>query len=66
MGVRGMGEVYGATDTKLKREVASKVLPCALVTFSLRQRLPVTRPRSGLRHLVLNWFEEPRRLVRTN
>ncbi|MEQ1760599.1 MAG: protein kinase [Vicinamibacterales bacterium] len=36
IGVGGMGEVYRATDTKLKRQVAIKVLPQSLATDAER------------------------------
>ena len=42
IGVGGMGEVYRATDTKLKRQVAIKIIPPAVAADTDRRR---RRPR---------------------
>ena len=63
IGVGGMGEVYRATDTKLKRDVAVKVLPSALAADPER----LARFQREAEVLAsLNWFEELRRLVPVN
>jgi serine/threonine protein kinase len=44
MGAGGMGEVYRATDTKLKRQVAIKILPARLAAD--RDRLARFQPEA--------------------
>ena len=46
LGAGGMGEVYRAADTNLKREVAIKVLPASVATDADRLARFHAKPKS--------------------